>query len=73
MRSVAAVVPCPGRPARIASDDGRHAQRTVTVRGAVLAVTARHTWHSRCAGRIVTVTDAATGGALTIRRAVRIA
>lgn len=47
----------------------------MTVRGTVLSVAARHTWHRPLRrGRIVvTVTDAATRGALTIRRAVRIA
>ena len=47
----------------------------MTVRGTVLSVAARHTWRKPLRrGRIVvTVTDAATGGTLTIRRAVRIA
>ena len=61
--------------ARIDWGDGTRGTGTVTVRGAALAVTARHTWRKPLRrGRIVvTVTDAATGGTLTIRRAVRIA
>ena len=61
--------------ARIEWGDGTRGTGTVTVRGAVLSVAARHTWHKPLRrGRIVvTVTDAATGGTLTIRRAVRIA
>ena len=61
--------------ARIDWGDGTRGTGTVTVRGATLSVTARHTWRKPLRrGRIVvTVTDAATGGTLTIRRAVRIA
>ena len=60
---------------RIDWGDGTRGTGTVRVRGAVLSVTARHTWRRPLRrGRIVvTVTDAATGGTLTIRRAVRIA
>ena len=68
----------PGAPAVPGADrlGRRHGGTgTVTVRGATLSVTARHTWRKPLRrGRIVvTVTDAATGGTLTIRRAVRIA
>ena len=61
--------------ARIEWGDDTVSNGTVTIRGAVLSVAARHTWHKPLRrGRIVvTVTDAATRGALTIRRAVRIA
>ena len=61
--------------ARIEWGDGTVGNGTVTVRGAVLSVTGRHTWRRPLRrGRIVvTVTDAATHGTLTIRRAVRIA
>jgi hypothetical protein len=61
--------------ARIEWGDGTVSIGTVTIRGAMLSVTGRHTWHKPLRrGRIVvTVTDAATRGALTIRRAVRIA
>jgi len=61
--------------ARIDWGDGTRGTGTVKVRGTVLSVAARHTWRKPLRrGRIVvTVTDAATGGTLTIRRAVRIA
>ncbi|MEA2177164.1 MAG: large repetitive protein [Solirubrobacteraceae bacterium] len=61
--------------ARVDWGDGTRGAGTVTVRGALLAVTARHTWRKPVRnGRIViTVTDEATGGVLTIRRSVRIA
>jgi hypothetical protein len=61
--------------AQIDWGDGTGGTGTVTVRGAVLSVVGRHTWHKPLRrGRIVvTVTDAATRGTLTIRRAVRIA
>jgi hypothetical protein len=60
---------------RIEWGDDTVGNGTVTIRGAVLSVTARHTWRKPLRrGRIVvTVTDAATHGTLTIRRAVRIA